>query len=144
MKERIWYPDPTLGSPIEMLRTDVSTLEAGGSGFIMTLRMSADKEAFRRPSIIDQPQTPPFLRLENDDSSIRRPVSIYELLSKCMRCHILNEPPSIVRVVSSCSVVTCDCEMQLSRNAWATPAGKMFFFLAKREALVARVWNHST
>ena len=70
MKERIWYPDPTLGSLIEMLRTDVSTPEAGGSGFTTNMRVSADKEAFRRSSHVDRPETPPFLRLENGDSLI--------------------------------------------------------------------------
>ena len=126
MKERICYPDPTLGSLIEMLRTDVSTPETGRSGFTTNLRMNADKEAFRRPSHMDRPETPHLLRLENGLSSIRRPSSVYELLFKCMECHILIEPPSIVRVVSSCPVIACDCEMQLCRNAWATSAGKLF------------------
>ena len=65
MKERIWYPDPTLGSLIEMLRTDVSTPETGWSGFTTNLRMDADKEAFRRQSHMDRPETAHFLRLEN-------------------------------------------------------------------------------
>ena len=63
MKERIWYPDPMLGSLIEMLRTDVSTPEVGGtsgSGFTTNLHMNADKETFRRPSHMDQPETPHF------------------------------------------------------------------------------------
>ena len=84
MKERIWYPDPTLGSLIGMLRTDVSTLEAGGSGFTTGLRKSADKEDFERPSHIDRPEIPHFLTPEIGLSSIRRPASVYELLINCM------------------------------------------------------------
>ena len=126
MKGRIWYPDPTLGSLIEMLRTDVSTPETGGSGFTTNLRMNADKEAFRRQSHMDRPETAHFLKLENGLSSMRRPASVYELLFKCMRCHILVEPPSIVKVVSGCSVIACNCEMQLCRNAWTTSAGMIF------------------
>ena len=111
MKERIWYPDPTLGSLVEMLRTDVSTPETGGSEF------TTNWQAFRRPSHMDRPETTHFLRLENGLSSIPRRASVYELLFKRMRCHVLIESPSIVRVVSSCSVIAYDCEMQVCRYA---------------------------